>query len=146
MAWMPGRSGQQQPRLLVLVVAGDAQARSGLMALARPFGVDVREAQDGEAAYRLALARPPDLILCDLEKPAPDGFGFIPRLRRDPRFAQILAVAVSETARRFDVAVAREGGFDGHIAKPVTPEGLARLLDRALDRQSARDESESQRA
>ena len=34
----------------------------------------------------------------------------------------------------------REGGFDGHIAKPVTPEGLARLLDRALDRQHARDE------
>ena len=86
MAWMPGRSGQRQPDLLVLVVAGDAQTRSALMALVRTFGVEVQGAEDGEAAYRLALDRPPDLILCDLEMPALDGFGFIRRLRRDPRF------------------------------------------------------------
>jgi CheY-like chemotaxis protein len=137
------RSRSERPELDVLVVEDDASARSALVTLVSTFYVDVREAPDGEGAYRLVLDRRPDLILCDLEMSALDGFGFIQRLRRDHRFRRVLTVAVSEAARPVNIAKTREAGFDGHIAKPVSPEILARLLDRALDRQMARNGSQS---
>jgi CheY-like chemotaxis protein len=129
-----------QPDLRVLVVEDDAAARSALVALVGTFGVDVRGTGDGEEAYRLVLERPPDLILCDLEMPALDDRGLVRRLRRDPRFRRLLIVAVGEAARPVSVARTRETGFDGHIARPVSAAALARLLDRALDRQMTHQE------
>ena len=80
------------------------------------------------------LSRQPDnIILCDLEMPGLDGFGFVRRIRRDPRFRELLTVAVSGRAETLDVAATRLAGFDGHVLKPMTAEALARLLDRALD-------------
>jgi CheY-like chemotaxis protein len=84
------------------------------------------------------LDRPPDLILCDLDTPTLDVF--VRRLRRDPRLPRLLTVAVSASARPVDAAKTRALGFDGHVIRPVAPEGLARLLDRALDQQNARDQ------
>jgi two-component system cell cycle response regulator len=140
---MQSRSGQSRsgrPDLHVLVVEDDAAARSALVALVGTFGVDVREARDGEEAYRLALERRPDLVLCDLQMPVLDGLGLVQRLRRDPRFRRVLAVAVGEATRPIDIKGTREAGFDGHIAKPVSAEVVARLLDRALDRQLTQEE------
>jgi CheY-like chemotaxis protein len=119
--------------LQVLVVEDDPLARSMLVALVRTFGVGVSEAADGEEALHQVLHRRPDLILCDLQMPVLDGFGFIRRLRRDPRSRRILTVAVSGLGRPLDIAMTREAGFDGHIVKPLTSEVVARLLDRALD-------------
>jgi two-component system CheB/CheR fusion protein len=101
--------------------------------------VDVNGAEDGAAAYGAVLDATPDLILCDLRMPVLDGFGFIRRLRREPRFRRILTVAISGLARPVDIARAREAGYDGHILKPIAPEVIARLLDRALDRRIAQD-------
>jgi CheY-like chemotaxis protein len=140
MAGTPGRSGARIPNLLVLVLEDNAQTRSTLVGLVRMFGVEVHGARDGEAGSRLAIDRPPDLILCDLELRGLDGFAFIRRLRGDPRLRHILTVAVGDPARLVDMATAGRAGFDGGITTPVTPEVLARLLDRALDRQPDRGE------
>ena len=110
-----------------------------LMDLVRRFGVDVRGAEDGDKAYQLLLDHRPDLILCDLQMPVLDGFGFIRRLRRDPRFRRILTFAVSGLGGPLDITMTRAAGFDGHIVKPVSAEALGRLLDRALDRRNAQE-------
>jgi two-component system CheB/CheR fusion protein len=130
---------RERPRLQVLVVDDDEATRSTLMTLVETFGVDVNGAEDGAAAYGAVLDATPDLILCDLRMPVLDGFGFIRRLRREPRFRRILTVAISGLARPVDIARAREAGYDGHILKPIAPEVIARLLDRALDRRIAQD-------
>ena len=146
MVWMPGRPGGRRPDLLVLVVDHDAETRSTLVRLVRMFGVEVHGAGDGEAGYRLAVDRAPDLILCDLRMPGLDRAGFVRRLRGDFRLRETLIVAIRDPARPVDFATTREAGVDGHVTTPVTPEALARLLDRALDRQCARMEGESQGA
>jgi CheY-like chemotaxis protein len=130
----------------VLVLEDDAETRSALVRLVRMFGVEVHEAGDGEAGYRLALDRAPDLILCDLRMPGLDRAGFVRRLRGDARLRHALIVAIGEPARPVDIATARKAGADGHVTTPVTPEVLARLLDRALDRQRVRTEGEPQGA
>jgi len=119
--------------LEVLIVEDDADARAALIALVATFGVRTRGAGDGEQAFRLVLERRPDLVLCDLEMPGLDGFGFVRRLRRDPRFRELLTIAVSGRAETLDVPASRLAGFDAHVLKPMTAQALARLLDRALD-------------
>ena len=125
---------QSGPRdLEVLVIEDDPDTRAAHIALVATFGVRARGAGDGEEAFRLVLSRRPDLILCDLEMPGVDGFGFVRRLRRDPRFRRVPTIAVSGRAEALDVAATRMAGFDAHVLKPMTPQVLARLLDRALD-------------
>jgi two-component system cell cycle response regulator DivK len=103
------------------------------VALVRTFGVSARGTGDADRAFRLMVERPPDLVLCDVETPGLDGIGFVRRLRQDSRFRRILIVAAAAPGSGLDTAMAREGGFDGHVFKPVTAEALARILDRALD-------------
>jgi two-component system cell cycle response regulator DivK len=127
--------------LEVLVVEDDPDARAALIALVGTFGVQTRGARDGQEALRLVLDRQPDLILCDLEMPRLDGFGFVRRLLRDPRFGGVLTIAVSGRAEPLDVAATRMAGFDAHVLKPMTPETLALLLDRALDVRNRGDQA-----
>ena len=68
----------------------------------------------------------PALILCDLQMPRLDGFGFVKRLRRTPPFHRTLTVAVTGLSGPLDIAATREAGFDGHLVKPVSAEMLAR--------------------
>jgi CheY-like chemotaxis protein len=131
--------------LEVLVVEDDADARASLIGLVTTFGVRARGAGDEETAFRLVLSQRPDLILCDLEMPDREGYGFVRRLRRDSRFRALLIIAVGGMSGRVgavDVAATRRAGFDGHDPVPVTARALARLLDRAMDVRERGDRSQ----
>jgi CheY-like chemotaxis protein len=137
-----GRDGGR-PEVRVLVVEDDDEARGVLLTMLRElFGVFAQGARNGEEALPLLFAVHPHLILCDLQMPRLDGFGFIRRLRGDPKFGRILTIAVTGLGRPVDVTAAREAGFDGHVMKPLTAAMLARLLDRAWDRREAADSPE----
>lgn len=123
----------------VLVIGNDETARSRIATLVGTFGVSVRGAADLHQTHHLVRERRPDLILCVLETPGLDVFGFIRRLRREPRFRRILVVAVSGPGQPLDVHRARAAGFAGHVVEPITALALARLLDRVLDRRNAED-------
>ena len=142
---MEAEAPSRAPDLEVLVVDDDPDARSALIALVETFGIVARGAEDGEAALRLVTGRRPDLILCDLRMPGLDGYGFVRRLRRNPRFRNLLTIAMSGRPEAVDTTATRKAGFDGHVLVPLAAEGLARLLDRALDVREQR-EDQSQRA
>ena len=93
-----------------------------------------RAAGDGEEALHLVLEVQPALILCDLQMPRLDGFGFLKRLRRTLPFHRILSVAVTGLSGPLDFAATREAGFDDHLVKPISGETLARVLERAGSR------------
>jgi CheY-like chemotaxis protein len=127
-----------RPDVRVLVVEDDDEARGVLVAMLRTlFGVFAQGARDGEEALEWLFAVHPHLVLCDLQMPRLDGFGFVRRLRGDPKFSRILTIAVTGLARPGDIAATREAGFDGHVVKPLTAATLARLLDRAWDTREA---------
>jgi len=126
----PNRLGLRA--LQVLVVEDAADAREALVELVKTFGAEAWGAEDGEEAFRAVLDRPPDLILCDLQMPGLDGFSFVRRLRRHPRFQRILTVAVSGLGESLDIAMSREAGFDGHVSKPFDLATLLTALRQAL--------------
>jgi CheY-like chemotaxis protein len=131
MALLP--TGPEGPSAVsVLVIDDDEETRHAMVVLLNAFGVRARAARDGEEALGLLPEVQPDLILCDLQMPRLDGFGFVRRLRRMRPFHRILTVAVTGLSRPIDIAATREAGFDGHLVKPLSPEVIARLLDRAV--------------
>jgi CheY-like chemotaxis protein len=121
------------PDVSVLVVDDDDHAREGMVRLIQTLGVRARAARDGEEALALVPEVQPDLILCDLQMPRLDGFGFVKRLRRTPPFSRILTVAVTGLSGPLDIAATREAGFDDHLVKPISTEMIARVLERAVD-------------
>jgi signal transduction histidine kinase len=105
----------------VLVADDNAYNRELVLAVLEGCGAEVATAGDGLEAVEVARSLPFDVILMDLRMPRMDGATALREIRgRDGpnQFAPILAFSadVSEGAL--------EGGFDGAVPKPITPEGL----------------------
>src|SRR5262249_54576913 len=71
-----------------------------------------------------------DVVLCDIGLPGEDGYGFIRRLRalEHHEGAAIPAIALTAYAQESDRRRALDPGFQAHLAKPVQPTRLLRLL------------------
>jgi CheY-like chemotaxis protein len=101
-------------------------------------GYTVVEAQDGEAAVRLAAEARPDLILLDISMPLLDGWEAARQIRDLPDVPRVPIVALTAHALQQDRARAIAEGFDSYLAKPVEPrrvvEEVRRLLDGGTDK------------
>jgi CheY-like chemotaxis protein len=96
-------------------------------------GYTVVEAQDGEAAVRLAATEHPDLILLDISMPLLDGWEAARQIRDNPDIAQVPIVALTAHALQQDRAKAIAEGFDSYLAKPVEPRRVVEEVRRLLD-------------
>ncbi len=86
----------------------------------------VGEAEDGEAAVRLAVSEEPDVLLLDLKMPKLDGIGVISRLRSCGASTRIL-VLTSFTAQQ-QVIPAIQAGADGYLLKDADPSELEQAI------------------
>jgi len=77
-------------------------------------------------AAALALARPPDLILMNLDQPGLDPLSTCRALRRGGFLGPIVGLAVDTGAALATRCAA--AGFTGYLARPLTRESLAALL------------------
>jgi len=83
---------------------------------------------DGEAAVQLALEHPPAVILLDLMLPGLSGWEVARRLRQHPDTRNIPIIAVSALARPQERESAFHAGCEAYVAKPYTPDDLARVV------------------
>lgn len=128
----------------ILVVEDDPDiALSMRLTLEREgdFGVEV--ANDGAEGLRLALDRPPDLVLLDVNLPGMDGFEVCRHLRKDPATAGTPVIMLTARIGESDRVLGLDLGADDYITKPFSPkEALARV--RAVLRRSDRTASGSE--
>src|SRR5437762_51006 len=118
---------------LVLVVEDDPAILRGLSDNLRCERYDVLTASDGEAGYRLASERKPELVILDLMLPKMSGFEVCKKLRADGFTAPIMML----TARgeETDRVLGLDLGADDYVTKPFSiRELLARV--RALLRRT----------
>ncbi len=120
------RGGGQSLR--VLVVDDNRDGAESLAELVEMFGHAVEIADDGPGALARARASRPDVVLCDIGLPGMSGYDVARTLRADPANAAMRLVAVSGYARPEDLRQAADAGFDRHVAKPLDPEHIERLL------------------
>ena len=108
-----------------ILVAEDNPTNLSLMEyLLRAYGYAVLTAADGELAVEQARREVPDVILMDIQMPRLNGYEAAARLKQIPALSAIPIVAVTALAMVGDREAILARGFDGYIAKPITPEAF----------------------
>jgi two-component system, chemotaxis family, CheB/CheR fusion protein len=113
-------------RRRVLVVDDNRDAADTLAELVRMLGHDAEVAFDGAAAIEHARRTAPEVVLCDIGLPGMNGYEVAKALRAEGDGVKL--IAVTGYAQPEDVRRAIEAGFDAHVAKPLDPADLERLL------------------
>jgi signal transduction histidine kinase len=111
----------------VLLVEDDADAREVTVAGLEKAGFELRAVGTASEALSLLDRWVPDVIVSDIGMPGVDGYEFMRLLRSRPpeRGGRVAALALTAFARLEDAVRARASGYQGHLAKPVSPEDLA---------------------
>ncbi len=117
--------------LRILVAEDSRDTADSLGLLLGLWGHEAVVVYDGPGALDAAAAHSPDVIFLDIGLPGMDGYEVARRLRRLPRLARTLLVAITGYGREADVQCCKEAGIDYHFLKPVDPAELKRLLARA---------------
>jgi DNA-binding NtrC family response regulator len=118
----------------VLIVEDDPATRSGLAELVQNWGFLTDEAQDGETAMRKITTFRPAIIVSDLVMPRMGGLELLRALQdqlTDLTFILLTAQGTVDSA----VEAIKEGAYD-YLSKPVDPQRLQILLQKAVERQS----------
>ena len=123
----------------VLVVDDEFSVRDSLSSWFLKDGYEVRSAENATAALRALEEKKFDVALVDIKMPGMDGIELQERCHRiDPEMAVIMITAFAsvETA----VQALKQGAFD-YVTKPVDPDELSHLVQRALERRRLQEEN-----
>lgn len=106
----------------ILVVEDTPASLKLLSDLLGNAGYLVRQAPDGELALWSASARPPELVLLDVNMPGIDGFEVCRRLKADPALRDIPVIFLSAQYEMDDKVRGFQSGAVDFIAKPYQAE------------------------
>ena len=123
-----GNETPTEHRRRVLVVDDEPAVTEALGLLLESMGHETRAVQDGAGVVAAVADFSPDLVLLDLEMPAPDGFQVARALRQRypggaPKLVALSGYGGEQVRQRV-----REVGFDWHLLKPADWDSLATLL------------------
>jgi DNA-binding NtrC family response regulator len=124
---------EQPPAERVLIVEDDPATRSGLAELVQAWGFNTDEAADGEDALRKVTTFRPAIIVSDLVMPRMGGQELLRSLKdqlSDLTFILLTAQGTVDSA----VEAIKDGAYD-YLSKPVDPQRLRILLQKAVERQ-----------
>jgi signal transduction histidine kinase/CheY-like chemotaxis protein len=127
------KNASQPPRLKVLIVDDNVDQATMLTSVLQHSGHEVRSAHTGPDGFNAALQWCPDVVLLDIGLPGLDGYEVARRLRSDPNTKAGRLIALTGYARENDISLAREAGFDAHLAKPLDFGELNKLLPLRLE-------------
>jgi PAS domain S-box-containing protein len=123
----------------VLVVDDERDARELVHAVLARCGAEVTTAASAAEAFASLQHAPHDVLLSDISMPGEDGYQLIRRVRAmhdEPR-ARIPAAALTAYARLEDRDAALAAGYQMHVAKPVEPAVLARVVQTLSGRRAS---------
>ena len=111
-----GRGGPTA-RIRIVVADDHPVVRDGLVAMleTQPDFAVVGEAGNGREALAAVAAADPDVLLLDLEMPAPDGVGVLRQMQSAAARARVIVFTVFDTDERIIAAV--EAGAVGYLLK-----------------------------
>jgi CheY-like chemotaxis protein/two-component sensor histidine kinase len=116
------------PRRRVLIADDNLDFAASLASLLTAHGHDVRVANDGAEALRIAEDFAPEFAFLDIGMPKVHGYEVARRLKSGDATAGCVLVAVTGWGQEDDRRRAREAGFDRHLVKPVDPAELEKIL------------------
>ena len=128
--------------LTVAIVEDNDDSRMMFCELLELSGFVCHSASTGALGLQLIKDVSPDVALVDVGLPELDGLELARRLRKDPRHAELLLIALTGYGQREDREAAHLAGFDMHFVKPVDFEALFSLLRTHAEKKQTRLEGE----
>ncbi|MEO5342533.1 MAG: ATP-binding protein [Gammaproteobacteria bacterium SHHR-1] len=116
----------------VLLVEDNEINRELVVELLASRGVRTQVAVNGEQALRRLEQNDFDLVLMDCQMPRMDGYEATRRIRAQARYRQLPVLALTANAMIGDREKALAAGMNDHIAKPIDPDSLFRVMGRWL--------------
>ncbi|WP_296942844.1 ATP-binding protein [uncultured Massilia sp.] len=129
-------AGEARP-LAVTIVDDNGDAGHSLAVLLRAHGHAVHVYEDASSTLKAAQGADADVFILDIGLPDMTGYELVRRLRRDPRHAGAVYVALTGYGQQRDRELSRQAGFDHHLVKPVEIGKLAQILAAAGERKAA---------
>lgn len=120
----------------ILVVDDNADAATTVGLLLEMAGHEVQTVDEGTKALDCVRTFLPEVVVLDIGLPEIDGYEIARQIRRLPRAANTLLIALTGYGQKSDQDQALDAGFDLHLAKPADPNVLNRLISDWLSRRS----------
>lgn len=123
----------------ILVVDDEEIVRESLQHWFQEEGYSVDAMEDAESALKVFEKEKYDLLLVDMKMPGMSGLELLSKIKEiddEVIFIIITAFASVPTA----IKALKEGAFD-YITKPIDPEELSHIVDKAINQQQLRKEN-----
>jgi DNA-binding NtrC family response regulator len=116
----------------ILIVDDESNARAALSEILREDGYATETAADGFKALGKLDEFAPDVILTDLKMPGLDGIAFMEKARAaSPASVFVVMTAFGTISSAVD---AMKKGAENYLLKPLDPEALGAVVDRAMEK------------
>jgi DNA-binding NtrC family response regulator len=116
----------------ILIVDDESNARAALSEILREDGFATETAADGFKALGKLDEFAPDVILTDLKMPGLDGIAFMEKARAAaPGAVFVVMTAFGTISSAVD---AMKKGAENYLLKPLDPETLGAVVDRAMEK------------
>ena len=127
----------QQPTVLIV---DDIEDNRTVMRdfLTQSHNCRVVEAEDGQAAVKLALRESPALILMDIGLPKYGGIAVVAEMRKRRKLRRVPIVAVTAYDSPGLRLEAEKAGVTDYVTKPLHPEQFNTLIDRFLQKRKSK--------
>ena len=102
----------------LLIIDDDPSLLIGLDGVLKREGYKVFTAKHGTMGLEIARDIIPDLIVCDLMMPPPNGFDVLTTLSQDPKTEHIPFIFLTARASETDKVKGLHLGADDYIVKP----------------------------
>lgn len=118
---------------LILIVEDNASHRKLLEDLLNIKGFKNISASSADEALKLIAKNPPRLILMDLQLPGMNGIELTRKLKNDSNYKNIIIIAVTAYAMKFEKEIALEAGCNDYVTKPIDVIALPILIQKYLE-------------
>ena len=120
----------------ILLIDDSAALAESLASILRMEDYEVTIVNNGLKALSYVQGQTPDLIVTDLVMPEMNGFEFIRRLRRDPRFLTLPIIALSADTRDERAKEGRDAGANLFMTKPFDENILIEAIEKLIRHES----------
>jgi DNA-binding response OmpR family regulator len=120
----------------ILVIDDTAELRELVATVLANYGFTVREAPNGKVGIEKIAAEKPDLVICDVNMPAMDGYETLAAVRENTETATIPFILMTGSHSRDGFRRGMVSGADDYLVKPFTADELVEAVMSRLVRQS----------
>lgn len=118
-------------RKVVLIIDDNADIRTYLSGILSGT-YDVAEATGGKEGLELACRLVPDVVICDVMMPEPDGFEVCRRLKTDVQTSHVPVMMLTALATDAHKIQGLEGGADDYLVKPFNAREVHLRVDNLI--------------